>query len=219
MLKQTTIFNVSFHLGAIFKKSFENSMILPAALSGRFLFLINWCLCVMRTLLLVTLSLTWTVVDGRRFRPSVAVVDGRRFQPTSGHLECISMSIMIGTTTIRTIDRRVEYVDNHQNYRSRSGICCRWKPVFLRIVCRGPESAVECKPVFLRVDGCCCISVHVSTYFCRCELRPVVLGDEKCQSVFFMMSPRECFVFVLKCQSVFFMMLPRESFVFVLQDS
>ena len=38
MLKQTTIFNVSFHLRAIFQKSIENSMILPAALSGRFFF-------------------------------------------------------------------------------------------------------------------------------------------------------------------------------------
>ena len=42
MLKQTTNFNVSFHLRAIFQKLFENSMILPAALSGRFLFLMNW---------------------------------------------------------------------------------------------------------------------------------------------------------------------------------
>ena len=41
MLKQTTIFNVSFHLRAIFQKSFENSMILPAAFSGRFLFLMR----------------------------------------------------------------------------------------------------------------------------------------------------------------------------------
>ena len=113
MLKQTTIFNVSFHLRAIFQKSFETSMILPAALSGRFLFLMNWCLCVLRTLLLVALFLTWTVVGGRRFRP------------TSGHLEFISMSIMTGTATIRTIGRRVECVGNHQNYPLRSGICCR----------------------------------------------------------------------------------------------
>ena len=39
MLKQTTIVNVSFHLRANFQKSFENSMILPAALSGRFSFI------------------------------------------------------------------------------------------------------------------------------------------------------------------------------------
>ena len=38
MLKQTTVFNVSFHLRAIFQKSLEKSMILPAALSGRFFF-------------------------------------------------------------------------------------------------------------------------------------------------------------------------------------
>ena len=43
MLKQTTNFNVSFHLRAIVQKSFENSMILPAALSGRFSFLMNRC--------------------------------------------------------------------------------------------------------------------------------------------------------------------------------
>ena len=36
VLKQTTIFNVSVHLWAIFQKSFRNSMILPAALSGSF---------------------------------------------------------------------------------------------------------------------------------------------------------------------------------------
>ena len=41
MLKQTTVFNVSFHLRAIFQKSFENSMVLPAALSGRILFLMS----------------------------------------------------------------------------------------------------------------------------------------------------------------------------------
>ena len=49
----------------------------------------------LRTLLRVALSLTWTVVGGRRFRPSVAVVDGRRFRSTSGHLEFISMFIML----------------------------------------------------------------------------------------------------------------------------
>ena len=51
-------------------------------------------------LLLVALFLTWTVVGGRRFWPSVAVVNGRRFRPTFGHLEFISVSIVIGTTTI-----------------------------------------------------------------------------------------------------------------------
>ena len=52
----------------------------------------------------------------------------------------------------------------------------------------------------LRVDGYCCISVHVPTFFCCCEMQPVVLGDEKCQSVFFMTLPRECFV--LYCWTV-----------------
>ena len=105
-------------------------MLLPAALSARFLFLMNWCLCVLRTLLLVALFLTWTVVGGRRFPSSVAVVDGRRFRSTSGHLEFISVTIMNGTATIRTIGRRVEYVGNHENYRLRSGICCRVQTIF-----------------------------------------------------------------------------------------
>ena len=86
-------------------------MILPAALSGIFLFLMNWCLCVF-----VALFLTWT--------------DGSRFRPTSGHLELISMYIMIGTVPIRTIGRKVEYVGNHQNYQLRSGICCQMQTSF-----------------------------------------------------------------------------------------
>ena len=31
----------------------------------------------------------------------------------------------------------------------------------IRTIGRGAESVVGCKPIFLRVDGCCCISVHV----------------------------------------------------------
>ena len=63
------------------------------------------------------------------------------------------------------------------------------------------------------------MSVHVPTSFYRRETRPVVLGDEKHQSVFFMMSPRECFVFSAGTSERVFMMLPRESLVFVFQDS
>ena len=91
MLKQTTVFDVSFNLRAIFKMSVGNSMILPAALPRRSLSNVQW---------------------------------------------------LVG------------------------GICCRMRTSFLR------------------VDGCCCISVHVPTFFCCCELQPVVLGDEKCQCVF-----------------------------------
>ena len=47
----------------------------------------------------------------------------------------------------------------------------------------------------LRVGGCCCINVHVSTSFCCCETQPMVLGDEK---RFFL--PRECFF--LYCKTV-----------------
>ena len=89
MLKQKTNFNVSFHLRAIVQKSFENSMILPAALSGRCLFLMKWC---GERCSLSPLFLTWTVVGGRRFRPSVAVVNGRRFSPTFGHLVSCSQN-------------------------------------------------------------------------------------------------------------------------------
>ena len=40
------------------------------------------------------------MVGGRRFRHSVAVVNGRCFRSTFGHLEFISMSIVIGTAKI-----------------------------------------------------------------------------------------------------------------------
>ena len=39
------------------------------------------------------------------------------------------------------------------------------------------------------------MSVHVPTSFYRRKTQPIALGDEKPLSVFFMMSPRECFVF------------------------
>ena len=72
-------------------------------------FLKYWCLCVLRTLRL-SLSLTCTVVGGRRFRSSVAVVDGRRYRPTSGHLQSTSMFIVLVQQQIRTIGRRAESV-------------------------------------------------------------------------------------------------------------
>ena len=51
---------------------------------------------VLRTLTLsLSLSLSCTVIGGRRFRPSVAVVEGHGFRPTSGHLELISMFMML----------------------------------------------------------------------------------------------------------------------------
>ena len=67
--------------------SFENSMILPTALSGKFFIVHALASLRVANAALVSLSLTWTVVGGRRFRPSVAVVDGRHFRPTSGQLE------------------------------------------------------------------------------------------------------------------------------------
>ena len=74
------------------------------------------------------------------------------------------------------------WYSNNQNHRSKSGVCFR------------------VQTSFLRVDGCCCNNVHVPTSFCWCEIQPVVLGDEKCQCVFFMMLPRERLV--LCCKTV-----------------
>ena len=157
MLKQTTIFNVSFHLRANFQKSFENSMILPAALSGIF-FLINWCLL--------------RVANAAPYR-SVSHVNRGWWASLSAHFWtsgiyfCVYYDLVQQQseplieelnmlTTIRTIGRGAESV-----------LGC--KPVFLRIIGRGAESAVECKPVFLRVDGCCCVGLRVPTSFCCCD--------------------------------------------------
>ena len=82
MSKQTTVFNVSFHLRAIFKILFGNSMILPAALPERLFFFGVLVSFVLRTLTL-WLCLTCTVVGGRRFRT------------TSGHLESTSVFLML----------------------------------------------------------------------------------------------------------------------------
>ena len=105
------------------------------------------------------------MVGGRRFRPSVAVVNGHRFRPTFGHLEVTSISIVIGSATI-------------------------WQQSELSVEERNPESVVECKSVSLRVDGYCCVNVHVPTSFSRRETRPVVLRDEKRQSVFYDVTTR-----------------------------
>ena len=129
-------------------------MILPAALSGRFFFLMSWCGERCSLSLCFSRGPWW-----RRFRPSVAVVNGHRFRPTFGHLEVTSMSIVIGTATI-------------------------WQQSELSVEERNPESVVECKSVSLRIDGYCCMNVHVPTSFFRRETRPVVLRDEKRQSVF-----------------------------------
>ena len=57
-------------------------MILPAALSGRFLFLVHWCLCVLRTLLLVTISLSHVpLLAGVLFGPVLLLWMGVVFGP------------------------------------------------------------------------------------------------------------------------------------------
>ena len=135
-----------------FSKLLENSMILPAALRERFLFLMNWCLCVLRMLLLVAPSLTWTVVGGRRFRPLLDIWN-------------------LFLCLLWMVQQQSEPLVEELN-----------KSTTIRTIGRGAESVVEYKPAFLRIDGCCCISVHVPTSFCLRGIRPVVLGDEKRQS-------------------------------------
>ena len=153
MLKQTAVFNVS--LIRLFCPQ-------PSPKYIYFWVLVSF---VLRTLTL-SLSLTCTVVGGRRFRPSVAVVDGRRFRPTSGHLELISTLMML-------IQQQSEPLVEEWNMLTT-----------IRTIGPRAKSVVGCKQIFLRVDGCCFLSVHVSTSFCCCELHPVVLRDLKWQSVF-----------------------------------
>ena len=112
-------------------------------------FLEHWCLSVLRTLpLSLSLSLTCTVVGGRRFRPNVAVVDGRRFRPTSEHLESTSMFLML-------IQQQSEPLVEDWNMLTT-----------IRTIGRRAKSVVGCKQIFLRVDGSFQISVHVPTSFC-----------------------------------------------------
>ena len=102
MLKQTTVFNVSFHLRAIFQKSLENSMILSAALPEVFFF---------GTLV----SLRVTNAAPCRYLSRGPWLVGVVFGPVLlswmsvvfGPLELISMSTTIGTATIRTIGREL----------------------------------------------------------------------------------------------------------------
>ena len=73
--------------------------------------------------------------------------------------------------------------------------CCRgwsfsahfWN-LFLCLLCRYSNDQNRCRcrvqTSFLRVDGWCCINMHVPTSFCCCEIQPVVIGDEKCHRVF-----------------------------------
>ena len=77
-----------------------------------------------------SLSLTCTVVGGRRFRPSVAVVDGRRFRSISGHLESISMSIML-------VQQQSEPLIEEMNMLA-----------IIRTIGRGAESVVGCNSSF-----------------------------------------------------------------------
>ena len=176
MLKQTTVFNVSCHLRAMFQMSFENSMILPAALSGRLLLLKHWCLCVLRTLPL-SLSLTCTVVGGCRSRPSVAVVDGRRFRSTSGHLESTSVFVMMAQqqsvplvemrnmlTTIRTIGRRAESVVGCKHV-----FFVLMDAVVLACTFPRPSVVVKCNQLFLEMRKCQSVFLrcyHANALFC-----------------------------------------------------
>ena len=61
-------------------------------------------------------SLKRTMVGERRFRPNVAAVSERRFRPNFGHVEFICFGC-----------------SHHRNSGSKSGICCRVRPRFLRV--------------------------------------------------------------------------------------
>ena len=156
--------NVSFHLRAIFKMSFRNSMILPATLSEIFLFCSSGVFaCCERCPCHFLSHVPWLV--GVVFGPVLLSWMRAVFGPLLDIWHLFPCLFCWYSNNLNHWSKSGN-VDNHQNYRSKSGICCR------------------VQTIFLRVDGCCCISVHVPTSFCCCEMQPLVLGDEKCQSVF-----------------------------------
>ena len=122
-MKQTTVFNVSFHLRAIFKMLFGNSLILPAALSARF-FDIFGVLVSFRVAnaVLVDHFFICTVVGGRRFRPRVAVVDEHRFRATSGHLESTSVFIMFVQQQSEPLVDERNMLSTMRTYRSKRNL-------------------------------------------------------------------------------------------------
>ena len=106
MLKQTTVFDVSLHLHAIFKMSFEICCCICLQPCPKFttrLFMNECCLLVSRTLP-VWLSLS-----------NVPWLVGVVFGPIFGHLEFI------------------DWYSNDRNPGSKSGICCRVRTSFLHI--------------------------------------------------------------------------------------
>ena len=94
LLKQTTVFIVSFHLCAIFQNvfwKFDDS----ARSLVRKIFICE-ALVSLRVANAALVALSHMCRGcGRRFRPSVAVVDGCRFRPTSGRPESTSMIIIM----------------------------------------------------------------------------------------------------------------------------
>ena len=127
-----------------FKMSFENSMILPAALFGKILIfeaLVSLRVANAALVALSHMSRGW-------WASFSAQCCCRGWASFSAHFWTSGIYFYfyyVGTATITTIGRRVEYADNHQNHRSKSGICSR------------------VQTSFLRVGGCYCISVHVPT--------------------------------------------------------
>ena len=191
MLKQTTNVNVSVQLRAIFRKSLENWMILRAALSRRFLLLLHWCgercslsLCFSRG--------PWLV--GVVFRPSVAVVNGRRFRPTFGHLECTSMSNVIGTATIwqpseLSVEERNLLSSANQSFSVSMDSAVR--------TCTFP------RPCFVvKHDQLSSEMRNVRAYFYDVTTRMLCFSAGTSERFFFMMLPRRCFVLVLERQNV-----------------
>ena len=140
MLKRTKIFDVIFHLHAIFFKSIENSMILPTALSRRFSFLMNWCLCMFVAVSHVDRG-WWASFSAEYCR------EWASFSATSGHLEVISVNF--------------DWYSNRQNHCSKCCTC--WQPSELSIEAVPVVNVTS----FLRINGCSCMSVHVPTSFYR----------------------------------------------------
>ena len=114
----------------------------------------------------VSLSLTCTVVGGRRFRPKCCCRDWASFSAISGHLECISMCVVL-------VQQQAEPMVEEWNLLTT-----------IRIFGRRAESVVGCKQVFSVLMDSTVLACTFPRPFCCCEIQPVVLGDENCQSVF-----------------------------------
>ena len=155
--------------------SFENSMILPAALSGRFLFLMSWCgercsmsLCFSRG--------PW--LEGVVFGPVLLSWMGIVF----GTLLDIWKLLLCLLWLVQ------QQCDNNQNYQLRSGI-------------RNLLSSAN-QSLSVSMDIAVWTCTFPRSHFRR-ETRPVFLRDEKRQSVFLWCYQADAWFLVLERQNVF----------------